>query len=147
MDTEARHAPFPLSSGLKQPYHLVDPSPWPIVGALGGGLTVLGIIFAAHFGNYIVLVLGVLIVLRHDVLLVARRAAGEPGARRAIAPIVRLGLRYGMALFIASEVMFFVGFFWAYFNFALFPDTPGQRPDGLAARRTFTPSIRSICRS
>ena len=28
----------------KHPYHLVDPSPWPIVGALGGGLTVLGII-------------------------------------------------------------------------------------------------------
>ena len=36
-------------------------------------------------------------------------------------PVVRLGLRYGMALFIASEVMFFVGFFWAYFHYALFP--------------------------
>ncbi|OYW09176.1 MAG: cytochrome c oxidase subunit 3, partial [Rhodospirillales bacterium 12-71-4] len=37
-------------------------------------------------------------------------------------PVVRLGLRYGMMLFIASEVMFFVAFFWAYFHFALFPD-------------------------
>ena len=39
------------SSGLKQPYHLVDPSPWPIIGAVGGMLIVLGIIFAAHFGS------------------------------------------------------------------------------------------------
>jgi cytochrome c oxidase subunit 3 len=37
-------------------------------------------------------------------------------------PVVRLGLRYGMALFIASEVMFFVAFFWAYFHFALYPE-------------------------
>ena len=40
--------------------------------------------------------------------------------------IVRLGLRYGMTLFIASEVMFFVGFFWSYFNFLLFPETQGD---------------------
>ena len=37
-------------------------------------------------------------------------------------PVVRLGLRYGMTLFITSEVMFFVGFFWAFFHFALFPE-------------------------
>ncbi|HTN11248.1 MAG TPA: cytochrome c oxidase subunit 3, partial [Acetobacteraceae bacterium] len=37
-------------------------------------------------------------------------------------PVVRLGLRYGMALFICSEVMFFVAFFWAFFHFALFPE-------------------------
>ncbi len=36
-------------------------------------------------------------------------------------PVVQLGLRYGMALFIASEVMFFVAWFWAFFNASLFP--------------------------
>jgi cytochrome c oxidase subunit 3 len=36
-------------------------------------------------------------------------------------PVVKLGLRFGMVLFIASEVMFFVAWFWAYFNSALFP--------------------------
>jgi cytochrome c oxidase subunit 3 len=122
MSTEAHGVTAsPASSGLKQPYHLVDPSPWPLVGALGGGLTVLGIILAAHFGSYIVLVAGVLVVLAtmvgwwRDVL----RESHTPGLHSAI---VRIGLRYGMALFIASEVMFFVGFFWAYFNFALFPE-------------------------
>ena len=36
-------------------------------------------------------------------------------------PVVQLHLRYGMIMFIASEVMFFVAWFWAYFDVALFP--------------------------
>jgi cytochrome c oxidase subunit 3 len=36
-------------------------------------------------------------------------------------PVVQLHFRYGMILFIASEVMFFVGWFWAFFDFSLFP--------------------------
>ena len=119
------HVPAVESSGLKQPYHLVEPSPWPIIGAVGGFCTVFGIILAAHFGSYALLVIGVLIVLFtmfvwwRDVI----RESRTPGLHT---PFVRLGLRYGMALFIASEVMFFVGFFWAYFNFLIFPDTQGN---------------------
>ena len=98
------------NSGLKQPYHLVDPSPWPIVGAVGGFLTLLGIILAAHYSSYITLVVGVIIVLGtmffwwRDVV----RESRTPGMHT---PVVRLGLRYGMTLFISSEVMFFVGDF------------------------------------
>jgi cytochrome c oxidase subunit 3 len=134
MDTEAHGAILPAGSGLKQPYHLVDPSPWPLLGALGGGLTVLGIIFAAHYGNYAVLVLGVAVVLAtaflwwRDVLKESR--AGVHSA------VVRLGLRYGMMMFIASEVMFFVAFFWAYFNFALYPD----HMSGAAANAVWPPA-------
>jgi cytochrome c oxidase subunit 3 len=125
MSSEPHSATGPVSSGVKNPYFLPAPSPWPIMGSLGGFMTVFGIILAAHFGNYIVLVLGVLTVLTtmffwwRDVL----REGATPGAHSAL---VRLGLRYGMTLFIASEVMFFVGFFWAYFNFLLFPDTQGD---------------------
>ena len=36
-------------------------------------------------------------------------------------PVVQLHHRYGMILFIASEVMFFVAWFWAFFNASLFP--------------------------
>src|SRR4051794_41497814 len=87
--------PGTASSGLKHPYHLPDPSPWPILGSLGGFLTVFGIILAAHFGNYVVLVLGVLTVLStmffwwRDVI----RESRTPGAHSVI---VRLSLRYGM---------------------------------------------------
>src|SRR5438045_3085709 len=40
--------------------------------------------------------------------------------RRAPTPVVSIGLRYGMILFIASEVMFFVAWFWMFFEMALF---------------------------
>src|SRR6266550_4218978 len=40
--------------------------------------------------------------------------------------VVQLSHRYGMILFIASEVMFFVAWFWAYFNTALFPNDVHQ---------------------
>ena len=36
-------------------------------------------------------------------------------------PVVQLHLRYGMILFIASEVMFFLAWFWAFFDASLFP--------------------------
>jgi cytochrome c oxidase subunit 3 len=121
MSTDTHGAPAILSSGLKQPYHLVDPSPWPLCGALTAGLTLFGIVIAAHFHNYIPLVLGFAGVLAvmffwwRDVL----RESSTAGMHSAV---VRLGLRYGVVLFIASEVMFFVGFFWAFFHFALFPE-------------------------
>jgi cytochrome c oxidase subunit 3 len=47
------------------------------------------------------------------------KESSTPGLHSAV---VRLGLRYGMFLFIASEVMFFVAFFWAFFHFALYPE-------------------------
>jgi cytochrome c oxidase subunit 3 len=37
-------------------------------------------------------------------------------------PVVQLHHRYGMILFILSEVMFFVAWFWAFFNSSIFPD-------------------------
>src|SRR3981189_3232244 len=121
MSTDTHGAPAIVSSGLKQPYHLVDPSPWPLCGAFAGGLTLFGIVIAAHFQNYVPLVLGLAGVLAvmflwwRDVLRESRTAGMHTA-------VVRLGLRYGMVLFIASEVMFFVGFFWAYFHYALFPE-------------------------
>ena len=109
------------ASPYKHPYHLVDPSPWPLLSAFAGGLLVTGIILLAHYGMRWPLYAGVLGVLLcmflwwRDVLKESR----TPGLHSAV---VRLGLRYGMILFIASEVMFFVAFFWAYFHFALYPE-------------------------
>jgi cytochrome c oxidase subunit 3 len=122
MDTAVTHEP-PLahSSGLKQPYHLVDPSPWPIIGAAGAGLLLTGIVFAAHWGNYWVLAAGAAVTA----LVMAnwwKQVVIESNTTGMHSPVVQLGMRYGMMLFIASEVMFFVGFFWAFFHFALYPD-------------------------
>ncbi len=128
-------------SGMKQPYHLVDPSPWPLLGALGGGLLLFGIVEWVHDITKVPFFVGVIIVLSvmflwwRDVL----RESKTPGLHTAV---VRLGLRYGMMLFIASEVMFFSGFFWAYFHFSLYPEhvldatTPAWPPVGV---HTFNP--------
>ena len=141
MSNDTHGAALYSNSGLKQPYHLVEPSIWPLVGAFGGGATVLGIVQAAHFGNYIFLYVGLAMVLAtmffwwRDVL----KESSTPGMHSAI---VRLGLRYGMTLFITSEVMFFVAFFWGNFHFALFPEhvlgaaNPMWPPEGV---RTFDP--------
>jgi cytochrome c oxidase subunit III len=109
------------ASPYKHPYHLVEPSIWPILSAFAAGLMLFGIIILAHGGSKLWLVLGAAGVLScmfgwwRDVLKESRTAGLHT-------PVVRLGLRYGMILFIASEVMFFVAFFWAYFHFALYPD-------------------------
>ena len=115
--TDIAAEPAPLH---KHPYHLVDPSPWPIIASFAAGALVLGIILLAHYGIHWMLYLGIAGVLAtmffwwRDVLIESR----TPGLHT---PVVRIGLRYGMMLFIASEVMFFVAFFWAYFHFALYP--------------------------
>jgi cytochrome c oxidase subunit III len=109
------------ASPYKHPYHLVDPSPWPLVGALGGGALVSGIIVYAHGGGTWLLWLGLATVLA-TMFLWWRDVVKESRTAGLHSPVVRLGLRYGMVLFIASEVMFFVAFFWAFFHFALFPE-------------------------
>jgi hypothetical protein len=75
MSSDAHGATLPQGSGLKQPYHLVDPSPWPIIGAMGGFLTLFGIVLASHFGSYITLIAGLVIGTR-----VADRIARHLGA-------------------------------------------------------------------
>ena len=129
------------SSGFKHPYHLVDPSPWPIVTSLAAGIMLFGLVHWAHGMSRIPFFVGLVIVSLcatlwwRDVLKESRTVGMHT-------PVVRLGLRYGMTLFIASEVMFFVGFFWAYFHFALYPqhvlgtDTPMWPPAGV---HTFNP--------
>ena len=95
------------STGKPHPYHIVRPSIWPLVASFAGGLFALGVIFFAHeisvmdfnIGK-IVLPLGVLSILAvmfywwKDVIF-------ESVTEKAHTPIAEIGLRYGMALFIA----------------------------------------------
>lgn len=99
------------------PYHLVDPSPWPLLIALSLGLMALGGIFYMHGIASWVLILGVLFVLA--MMFVWFRDVILESGQNHHTPSVQVGLRFGMAFFIASEIMFFVAFFWAFFDASL----------------------------
>ena len=108
------------SQEAKHPYHLVDPSPWPLLGSIAAGALAVGAVLYMHNSGPWLMIVGFLAVIFvmamwwRDVV-----REGEFGGYHT--QVVQIGLRYGMALFIASEVMFFVAFFWAYFNSALYP--------------------------
>ncbi len=99
-------------------YHLVEPSPWPFVGSMSALILAIGAIVWMHGGTKVVALIGLALVLYtmfmwwRDVIIESRKGDHTP--------VVSLHLRYGMLLFIASEVMFFVAWFWAYFDASLF---------------------------
>src|SRR2546423_1000714 len=104
-------------------YHLVDPSPWPAVGAVSAFLMALGAIAWLH--NMFVVApyffgVGVL-GMAYTMIGWGCDAPREPPYDVFHSRVVQISPRYGMILFIASEVFFFVACFWAYFNTALSP--------------------------
>jgi cytochrome c oxidase subunit 3 len=126
--------------GTKAPYHLVEPSPWPIIGSISAFVLAVAALTYMHpdlFGTglsktfqsmgvwKIVLGLGLVLFTMYGWWAQVVKESRTPGLHSAA---VRLGLRYAMVLFIASEVMFFVAFFWSYFHFAFYPElhTIGQ---------------------
>src|SRR3954469_9107453 len=104
----------------KHPYHLVDPSPWPIASSVAAGMLAFGGILFMHGGHKWLLIIGFIAVLS-CMAVWWRDVIHEATFQGMHTPVVQLGLRYGMVLFIASEVMFFAAFFWAFFSSSLFP--------------------------
>ncbi|MFN4041372.1 MAG: cytochrome c oxidase subunit 3 [Brevundimonas sp.] len=140
-------------------YHLVNPSPWPLVSSaavtimmIGAVVWMKGLVSADAEGLAVLLakgdkalffagLAGVLVSMFGwwaDVIKESR--AGDH------TPVVSLGLRYGMVLFIASEVMFFAAFFWMFFDMTLFADSRtlipevGTWADTAAAWSTWPPA-------
>src|SRR5690242_5510381 len=104
-------------------YHLVNPSPWPAVGATGAFIMAIGAIRWMHGANIAIMLIGAAIVLY--TMFMWWRDVVKEAHKGNHTPVVKLHLRYGMLLFIASEVMFFVAWFWAYFNTAIFHNDVG----------------------
>ena len=69
-------------------------------------------------GGWILLVLGCLMATA--VMIGWWRDVGKEANEGDHTPVVQIGLRYGMIMFIMQEVMFFVGWFWMFFEFGLF---------------------------
>jgi cytochrome c oxidase subunit 3 len=110
----------------KHPFHMVNPSPWPAMGAFSALVLAFGAIFYFHktpilgmenLGVFKI-VPGLFLVLM-TMGLWWRDVIKESVVQRAHTAEASTGLRLGMVLFITSEVMFFVAFFWAFFHNAL----------------------------
>ena len=122
-----------MSETQAHPYHLVDPSPWPAIGAVSVFVLAIGGIQFMHGGASLLLFAGLAMVI-FTMAGWWRVVIKEAVEEKAHTSEVRTGLRLGMALFIISEVMFFVAFFWAYFfhGFQFNPSTEQWPPVGIA---------------
>jgi len=107
----------------KHPFHLVDPSPWPIFASTGAFTTTFCAVMFMHgyesIGNF-GLPMGFL-VLFYSMFVWWRDVIREATFEGHHTLAVQSGLRMGMILFIVSEVMFFLSFFWAFFHSSLAP--------------------------
>ena len=103
-------------------FHILPPSIWPLASALGAFIMLFGAVTWMHdSGPYVFLIglAGVLYVMYawwSDVV-----GESEVGDHTAV---VRIGLRYGVIMFIMSEVMFFAAWFWSFFKHAMYPMGP-----------------------
>jgi cytochrome c oxidase subunit III len=112
-------------SAAKHPYHLVNPSPWPVLTSFSLLALVVGAALALHKEAFGLATLFAGMAATAACAFFWWRDVIREGVRdHAHTEAVRRGLRVGMALFIASEVMFFAAFFWAYFGAAWFPKAP-----------------------
>jgi cytochrome c oxidase subunit III len=128
-------------------YHIVDPSPWPLIGSIGALIMAIGgvaymrwlansdfTLGGVNIANPWLFFIGLVIVL-YTMFGWWSDTIKESHAGKHTR-VVSLHLRYGMILFIASEVMFFVAWFWAFFDASLFPGEAAQ-----VARTEFTGGV------
>nr|AGZ18987.1 cytochrome c oxidase subunit III [Hypogeophis rostratus] len=102
------------------PYHMVDRSPWPLTGAVAALLMTSGLAMWFHYNSMMIMSLGLMVLLL-TMLQWWRDVIREATFQGHHTMTVQQGLRYGMILFITSEVFFFLGFFWAFYRASLAP--------------------------
>ncbi|SMH54337.1 cytochrome c oxidase subunit 3 [Maritimibacter sp. HL-12] len=122
-------------------YHILPPSMHPLLASIGAFIMLFGAVLWMQgitpwmFGVGLLIVLYVMYAWWADVVDEAQTGDHTP--------VVRIGLRYGFILFIMSEVMFFLAWFWSFFKHALYPMTEGSPAvDGVwppAGIETFDP--------
>ena len=112
-----------MAGGKTHDYHILNPSPWPMAMSMAVLAMAAGAVGWMHETSW-----GQLTFWPGFAAVVACfyfwwRSVVHEANTGDHTPVVQLHHRYGMILFIASEVMFFVAWFWAYFNAALYPSS------------------------
>jgi len=106
----------------RHPFHLVDPSPWPLLGSVAAlGMTYGGVMYLHNYtGGFTFFLLGFSTIL-YTMYIWWRDIIREGTFEGQHTAAVQQGLRQGVLLFIVSEIMFFFAFFWAFFDSSIKP--------------------------
>nr|YP_010373098.1 cytochrome c oxidase subunit III [Teredorus bashanensis]UPH84309.1 cytochrome c oxidase subunit III [Teredorus bashanensis] len=110
-----------MTKNYNHPFHLVEHSPWPLTGALGGMVMTIGLAQWFHNTDMTLMMMGTIIIFM-TMFQWWRDVTRESTFQGLHTKMVSKGLRWGMILFITSEVLFFMSFFWAFFNSSLSPN-------------------------
>jgi cytochrome c oxidase subunit 3 len=114
------------ANAVKHDYHLVKPSAWPLLTSIGMLMMALG--GAGYMKGFWFIEKGSLWALFPGLAWVVWCLVGwwgdviKESRGGDHTEVVQISLRYGMVLFIASEVMFFVAWFWSFFEMVIFHD-------------------------
>nr|AOY39739.1 cytochrome c oxidase subunit 3 [Scolytinae sp. BMNH 1043123] len=102
------------------PFHLVDYSPWPLLGSFSTFIMLMGFIKMFNYSEYTLLTIG---MTANSIIMYQwwRDITRESTFQGNHTMKVCKGLRWGMILFITSEVFFFIAFFWAFLHSSLSP--------------------------
>nr|YP_010531156.1 cytochrome c oxidase subunit III [Athalia arunachalensis]UXW93378.1 cytochrome c oxidase subunit III [Athalia arunachalensis] len=102
------------------PFHMVDISPWPILGAFSVMTLLSGSIKLFHQNSMDLFLVGLISTL---LIMIQwwRDVIRESTFQGLHTNKVMKNMRLGMILFITSEIFFFISFFWAFFHAALSP--------------------------
>nr|YP_009512903.1 cytochrome c oxidase subunit III [Zele chlorophthalmus]AXK15295.1 cytochrome c oxidase subunit 3 [Zele chlorophthalmus] len=102
------------------PFHYVTISPWPLMMALSLSILMLNSLMFINEMNFMPMMLSMILILLimyqwwRDVI----RESTYQGMHTIT---VVTGLKFGMLMFITSELMFFLSFFWTFFHLMLSP--------------------------
>ncbi|MEL7447084.1 MAG: cytochrome c oxidase subunit 3 [Pseudomonadota bacterium] len=113
-----------MAGNVNHDYHILEPDIWPLVGSMSALAFTSGMVLGFYpdlFGSAGRIVMGLGLAGLIATFFMWFRNVTIEAQQGDHTPVVQLHMRYGMILFIASEVMFFVGWFWSFFDFALFP--------------------------
>nr|YP_009731725.1 cytochrome c oxidase subunit III [Limassolla lingchuanensis]QHR79701.1 cytochrome c oxidase subunit III [Limassolla lingchuanensis] len=102
------------------PFHLVDKSPWPLSGSVGLLTLTSGLVMWFHKLSMSLMLTGVMIILL-TMIQWWRDVIRESSFKGLHTIKVTLTMKIGMMMFITSEVLFFLSFFWAFFHSSLSP--------------------------
>nr|AML26238.1 cytochrome c oxidase subunit III [Scydmaeninae sp. BMNH 1274313] len=103
------------------PFHLVNESPWPLLSALSSMSMMMGLIKLFYKMNMNLFIISMITTC---LIMVQwwRDIIRESTFQGHHTSMVMMMMKWGMILFITSEILFFLSFFWMFFHSSLSPD-------------------------